>query len=96
MIRLSNCIAVSDDGFLFDRARWRFVLETMRIDDKPILALEDPEQRKTFDDLLGYIDLEYRPTILERTRKEGVVITDDNMVVEWREPLRYPDLKAPR
>lgn len=96
LMRLSNCIAVSDDGFLFDRARFRHVLETMRIDGQPILSLDVPEQRKIFEDLLGYIDLEYRPTTLERTRKSAAVITDDNMIVEWREPLRYPELGAPR
>jgi hypothetical protein len=32
----------------------------------------------------------YRSTILERTQKTARVVTDDNMVVEWRQPLRYP------
>jgi hypothetical protein len=64
----------------------------MRIDDKPILDLSRDDHRRVYEDLLGFNDMEYRPTILERTSKEASVITDDNMVVEWRDPLRWPKL----
>ena len=41
---------------------------------------------------MGFNDIEGRESIFDRTSKVATVITDDNMVVEWREPLRYPDL----
>jgi hypothetical protein len=93
LMRITNLVAVSDSPFRFDRERWKWLLETMRIEGRPILDLERPEHRKIYDDLLGFNDMEYRPSILERTEKVAKVITDDNMVVEWREPLRYPELK---
>jgi hypothetical protein len=89
-------VAVSDEPFRFDRERWKWLLETMRIEGRPILDRERPEHRKIYEDLLGFNDIEYRPTILERTEKVAEVITDDNMVVEWRDPLRYPELGKPR
>ncbi len=50
-----------------------------------------PEHLKLYENLLGFNDMEYRPTILDRTSRSATVITDDNMVVEWREPLRWPE-----
>jgi spermidine synthase len=92
LMRITNFVAVSDTPFNFDRARWKWLLETMRIDGRPILDLSRSDHQKIYDDLLGFNDMEYRPSILERTEKVAKVITDDNMVVEWREPLRYPEL----
>jgi predicted membrane-bound spermidine synthase len=42
------------------------------------------------DALTSYNDLEDRQALLARTT-DARVVTDDNMVPEWREPLRYPD-----
>lgn len=92
LLRITNFVAVSDSLFRFDRERWRWLLSTMRIGGAPILDLAREPQKKVFDDLLGFNDIEGRETILERTSKTSSVITDDNMVVEWREPLRYPEL----
>ena len=65
----------------------------MRIDDLPNLDLGRELQKKVFDDLLGFNDIERRETIQERTSKTSSVVTDDIMVVEWRESLRYPELR---
>ena len=91
MMRVTNFVAVGDDPFQFDRARWKWLLETMRLEDRPVLDLSRPEHAQLYESLLGFNDMEYRPTILERTSKTSTVITDDNMVVEWREPLRWPE-----
>ena len=90
LMRIANFVAVSDQPFRFDRERWKWLLSTMRLEDRPILDLEREDHRKIYEDLLGFNDMEYRPSILERTEKTARVVTDDNMVVEWREPLRYP------
>jgi spermidine synthase len=93
LMRITNFVAVSDAPVRFDRERWKWLLETMRIEDRPILDLGRAAHKKIYEDLLGFNDMEYRPSILERTEKVAKVITDDNMVVEWREPLRYPELR---
>ena len=90
MMRITNFVAVGDDPFNFDRARWKWLLETMQLDGRPILDRSRPDHARLYESLLGFNDMEYRPTILERTSKTASVITDDNMVVEWREPLRWP------
>ncbi len=94
LLRITNFVVVSDSLFRFDRERWRWLLATMKIDDVPVLDLSNTAQKAVYDDLMGFNDIEGRETILERTSKVASVITDDNMVVEWREPLRYPDLSG--
>jgi spermidine synthase len=92
LLRITNFVVVSDSLFRFDRERWRWLLATMRIDDKPVLDLGVASQKAVYDDLMGFNDIEGRESIFERTSKIASVITDDNMVPEWREPLRYPEL----
>ncbi|MDB5219740.1 MAG: hypothetical protein JWO86_7667 [Myxococcaceae bacterium] len=92
LLRITNFVVVSDSLFRFDRERWRWLLATMRIDDKPVLDLGVASQKAVYDDLMGFNDIEGRESIFDRTSKIASVITDDNMVPEWREPLRYPDL----
>ena len=94
LLRITNFVVVSDSLFRFDRERWRWLLATMRIDDKPVLDLGVASQKAVYDDLMGFNDIEGRESIFERTSKIASVITDDNMVPEWREPLRYPDLSG--
>ena len=92
LLRITNFVVVSDSLFRFDRERWRWLLATMRIDDQPVLDLGVASQKAVYDDLMGFNDIEGRESIFERTSKIASVITDDNMVPEWREPLRYPEL----
>jgi spermidine synthase len=89
MMRITNFVAVSDNPFAFDRARFRRVLETMTIDERPVLDLRIASDKEIFDDLLGFNDMEFRASILERYEKTRRIVTEDNMVVEWDEPLRY-------
>jgi spermidine synthase len=90
LLRITNHVAVSDSPFFFDRDRWRMILTTMRIDDKPILDLE--RDKAAYEDALGFLQIEPRDSMFDRVVKVATVVTDDNMVIEWREPLRYPDL----
>lgn len=86
--RIANFVAVSDAPFDFDRARWRQVLETMRIEGKPVLDLAQEADLRLFDELRGYNDMEPAWSILERYEKTHTIVTDDNMAVEWRRPFR--------
>lgn len=93
VLRISNFIAASDGPFNFDRDRWRWLLETMRVEGKPVLDLTRASDKKIYDDLVGYIDIAPRSAILEHYTRLASDVTDDNMLIEWREPLRYPDLQ---
>jgi hypothetical protein len=83
-------VAVSDGPFQFDRPRWKWLLETMKLEGRPVLDLDKPAHKKMYENLLGFNDMEYRASILERYDKTMTAITDDNMVVEWKDPWRYP------
>jgi spermidine synthase len=88
--RVSNFVAVSDSPFDFDRERWRRMLETMTIDGKPVLDLSSAADQKLFYELRGYNDMEPAWSIIDRYEKKNRIVTDDNMVVEWMDPLLYP------
>ncbi len=90
--RVANFVAVSDAAFDFDRPRWRSILETMTIEGKPVIDLQSEDGKKLFDELMGYNDMEWAWSIKDRYEKTKRIVTDDNMVVEWEDPLRYPDL----
>ena len=101
-MRLYNLMAVSDAPFTFDKDRWRKTLSTMKIDGEPVIDLNDADSRTFLDELVGYADsiheaprddgLESRESVLTRTSAAGaLVITDDNMVPEWRKVLRFQD-----
>ena len=91
-LRVNNFVAVSDAPISFDRARWRASLEALRVEGRPLLELDREEDRRLLESLLAYGDLEGREALLARTSRAAVV-TDDNMVPELREPLRYPQKK---
>jgi spermidine synthase len=88
--RITNFVAVSDSPFDFDRERWRKMLETMTIDGKPVLDLGKESDQKLLYELRGFNDMEPAWSILDRYEKKNRVVTDDNMVTEWMDPLRYP------
>lgn len=88
--RVSNFVAVSDSPFDFDRDRWKKMLETMTIDGKPVLDLSSPADQKLFYDLRAYNDMEPAWSIIDRYEKKHRIVTDDNMVTEWIDPLLYP------
>lgn len=94
--RLGPFLAVSDSPIRVDRDRWRNVLSSYRLEGKPILDLGVGEDRNLLDHILQKADtlpgnqyvsegMETRENILRRTA--GLpIITDDNMVTEWRQP----------
>jgi spermidine synthase len=88
--RVSNFVAVSDWPFDFDRERWRKMLETMTIDGKPVLDLSSAADQKRLYDLRAYNDMEPAWSIIDRYEKKNRIVTDDNMVTEWIDPLLYP------
>jgi spermidine synthase len=93
LLRITNHVAVSDSPFQFDRQQWHKLLQTMTIDGKPILDLE--RQKALYEECAGFIQIEPRASMYERV-KVATVVTDDNMVIEWEQPLRYPDLTPPK
>jgi predicted membrane-bound spermidine synthase len=93
--RFGPLLAVSDSPIQVDRERWRRILEQYRVDGKPLLDLGTQEDRDILAGLLHWADslpgdtyvsegMETRENILRRTAGRGIV-TDDNMLVEWRE-----------
>lgn len=100
-MRVWNFIAVSDAAFTFDADRWRRLLTTMKIDGAPVLD-DDDHGREVLEDLMRYPEtinepprdegLERRDSLLARADAAGArLITDDNMVPEWRQVLRFQD-----
>lgn len=99
-LRVYNFMAVADGPLVFDRARWRAVLEGARDGDRPAFDRATPEGREALDELARWPDsldapptddgLERRASLLARTEGRRVV-TDDNMVPEWQVVLRRQD-----
>jgi spermidine synthase len=101
-LRVYNFVAVSDAPITFDKDRWQKTLTTAEIDGTPVLDLAKPGDREALDDLVAYADtlaappvedgLERRDSVLAHADALGArVITDDNMVPEWRQVLRFQD-----
>ena len=99
-IRVYNFMAVSDSPLVFDKARWERTLASFTFDGQPAIDRSTEEGQKFFEELLTYPDsitteptsegLESRDSVLARTAS-ATVVTDDNMVAEWREVLRFQD-----
>ncbi len=94
--RLMNFMAVSDAPLTFDKARWRETLLAYAIDGKKVFDAERPDDVRRLDEVLALPDrvggkdgwLEPREEVLARTA--GLpTITDDNMVNEWKHPLKH-------
>lgn len=92
--RFGPMMAVSDSPIAIDKDRWKQVLVNYRLDGKPALDLVKPEGVKRLNEILGYVDtlpgfplddekMETRDILLKRTAMLKVV-TDDNMVTEWK------------
>lgn len=103
-LRVWNFVAVSDEPFAWDKERWLHLIKTMKIDGKPAVELDptDEDDRRWWADEEAYPDtvnappvdegLESRPSILTRADAAGAqLITDDNMLPEWRQVLRFQD-----
>jgi spermidine synthase len=93
--RFGPFMAVSDSPIPVDRERWRKILTSYRLEGKPILDLARTGDRDRLDYILKKADtlpgetydseeMETRENILRRTAGRPI-ITDDNMVTEWRQ-----------
>jgi spermidine synthase len=99
-MRVYNFMAVSDAPLTFDKGRWAETLAAFTFDGKPAIDRSNADGQKFFDDLVSYADsineeptdegLESRASVMARTEAARVV-TDDNMVPEWREVLRFQE-----
>jgi len=95
-LRVYNCMAVSDAPLAVDKEHWRALLGGFRIQGEPVLDLSQELDRARFAELVSYADTVNEPPAREGLEsKESMlprfssarVITDDNMVPEWRDPL---------
>jgi spermidine synthase len=91
-MRCVNFLALSDSPVPFDSTRWRGILGDLR-DDEGRVIFREPGRKPRYDSLLaiaqtlheaptGY-GLESRASVLARVERAHI-ITDDNMIVEWR------------
>ncbi|MCB9831699.1 MAG: fused MFS/spermidine synthase [Planctomycetes bacterium] len=92
-LRVYNAMIASTAPFHFDKERWRANLLAMRLDGRPVFDLADEKQARRLDEVLGLIDtLDSGPAkeviesraALERRLGLEPVITDDNMLSEFR------------
>lgn len=82
-LAVKGFLAVSDSPLSFDRERWRRSLAEYRIDGRPVFDLSDPEQRRVLERIVKETPVEDRDALLQRTAGR-LIITDDNMGVEFR------------
>lgn len=91
-IRVLNAMAVSDAEVAFDRIRLKSVLLDYEIDGRKIIDAADPRQVQALE---GIVNIQAGPPGKDwhsiednqqlRTRLHGrIIITDDNMGLEWR------------
>jgi len=94
-LRFINFATVSDSPMVVDRDRWKRALDAHRIDGKMTLDSTRAQDRRRRDEVLELVrtldappvgfGLEWREQVLARVQ-QARVITDDNMVPEWRGP----------
>jgi spermidine synthase len=96
-LRIYNCMAVSDGPLVYDKERWRALLTGFHIQGSPVLDVANEDDRARLDDLVDYADsIRETPPSREGLESEvslrarlgdARVITDDNMVPEWKDAL---------
>jgi len=92
-LRVMSFMAVSDSPIVVDKERWRQNLMTYRIEGKPVLDLAKPEHQKRLGEILALVDTLSTPTgdpdsmetgeSVRRRNAGKLIITDDNMGLEW-------------
>jgi len=93
-LRFGPLLAVSDSPLRLDRERFRRIAAAYTLEGRPIFDFSRPEDVELFAGLMRWPDtlpgaayvsegMETRENLLRRTASLGIV-TDDNMLVEWR------------
>jgi hypothetical protein len=98
-LRVINCLAVSDSPITIDKDRWISVLRRYSIDGKTMFDAVDPAAQKMLagymalaETLKGpprFLGLESSDSLRTRTAQR-LVITDDNMGLEWSSSFTVP------
>ena len=94
-LRFGPLLAVSDSPLQLDRERWRRIAAAYTLEGRPMFDFSKPDDVQLFAGLMhwpgtlrgaGYVSegMETRENLLRRTARLGIV-TDNNMLVEWRE-----------
>jgi len=94
-LRVFNNMMVSNAPLNFDADRWRERLLAVELDDRPMIDLRNPAHRAELRGLMEFATSADRPwekhamehgrDLRPRLEKLGAeVITDDNMLCEWR------------
>lgn len=93
--RVSNFVAGSDAPLGVDLAGWEALLRAYRVDGRPVLDPTTDDGRAALAKLVAYMKpgdpqkgAEAEES-LARTCATGEVITDDNMLPEWRQILHW-------
>ena len=99
-MRVYNFMAVSEAPLTFDKGRWERTLAAFTFEGQPAIDRSNADGQKFFEDLVSYADsinaestsegLESRASVMAGVQG-ALVVTDDNMVPEWREVLRFQD-----
>ena len=87
-MRMGSCLVVSDSPLQYDLERWKSVVLNSRIDGKPLLDLNKPEDRQRFDETIAMYTSSRRQDELRATSTAHKLITDDNMGTEWAGPFK--------
>jgi spermidine synthase len=97
-LRIVNFVAVSDAPFSLDKAAWKDLLVHYSLEGEKVFDLSKKADEAALDALLDFADSVNRPPedygvenrdSLATTMADGTVVTDDNMICEWRE--YFPD-----
>jgi len=91
-LRIVNALVVSDAPVVLNRARWKAVLMGYVVDGKHLLDVNDPIQAVKLDQIVNmpedppsvkFDSVEDNDELRGRLRNR-LIITDDNMGLEWR------------
>jgi spermidine synthase len=94
-LRVLSFLAVSEGPIDFDEERWMTTLGQYKIDDQLMFDPKNPESKATlanYHALVSGLDQSTQFRSLETSKslnarlKERLIITDDNMGWEWRDP----------
>jgi len=94
-LRVINFVAGSDAPLSIDLTAWRSLLEGYRMDGRPVLDPTAPEGRDAEEQLVAFMRAGdesahvEEDTSLRKSCARGEVITDDNMLPEWRQLLHW-------